>query len=113
MPNFDGRGPSGEGPMAGGVTGFCGGGGGRGGRNRSEGGGFAGRGGGCRGCKNGFSGAGRSGSGFSRGPQRSDQGLAPDFESPNDLETLKAGAGYFEKILGMIRRQIQWLESGT
>ncbi|MDR3567384.1 MAG: DUF5320 domain-containing protein [Syntrophobacteraceae bacterium] len=114
MPGFDRSGPNGAGPMTGGVRGSCGGLGGRGVRNRSEGGGvLTGRGGGGRGCKNRFFSTAASGLGFSRGPQTFEQGFGGDVESVTHLETLKKRAGYFEKILDGIKRQIQRLESGT
>ncbi|SPJ14339.1 hypothetical protein SBDP2_1560007 [Syntrophobacter sp. SbD2] len=42
-----------------------------------------------------------------------DLASALDLEPEPQLETLKARAGYFEKVLEGIKRRIQKLESGT
>ncbi len=114
MPGFDGSGPRGAGPMTGAMRGACTGFGGRGAVNGFSNEGFPGRGGGGgRGWKNRFfsNGIGRQrrSPGFGFGP---DAASALDVESETGLDTLKAMAGYFEKILDGIRRRIQKLDQG-
>ncbi|MGC8493567.1 MAG: DUF5320 domain-containing protein [Syntrophobacteraceae bacterium] len=116
MPGFDRTGPSGAGPMTGGMRGFCTESGRRGAGNRSANPGLRGRG---RGCRNRFFATGLTGwqrsaeSGVRGGLRGFAQGLDLDIGFEADLDTLRARAGYFEKILDRIRRSIQRLESGT
>jgi hypothetical protein len=106
MPGFDRTGPSGAGPMTGGARGACTGFGRRGAGNRVANVGFTGGGGGGRGRRNRFARLGF-------GPQTFEPGPALDAQPVNQLETLKASAGYFERILEGIRQRIQKLESGA
>ncbi|MDA8305464.1 MAG: DUF5320 domain-containing protein [Deltaproteobacteria bacterium] len=98
MPGFDRTGPSGAGPMTGGMRGVCTGFGRRGA-------------GGGRGWRNRFFSTGLTG--WQRGFRGFDPDLDVDLGPETQLETLKARAGYFEKILDGIKQRIQKLESGT
>ena len=111
MPGFDRTGPSGAGPMTGGMRGVCTGFGRRGAGNRLANVGFVGRGGGGRGWRNRFFSTGLTG--WQRGFRGFDPDLDLDLGPETQLETLKARAGYFEKILDGIKQRIQKLESGT
>lgn len=120
MPRGDRTGPTGVGPGTGRMKGFCMGFGSAGALKRSQG--FASTGGGGRGggqgrrnrfLNTGLTGWQRSaGFGLGRGARELvDPGSG--FEPEPQLETLKAQAGYFEKVLEGIKRRIQKLESGT
>ncbi len=120
MPRGDRTGPTGAGPRTGRMRGFCMGFGIPGTFNRPRGIAFAGRGGGGRGWRNRFFDTGLTGwqrsAGFApwRGPREFvDPGSSFDFEPESQLETLKAQAGYLEKILEGIKRRIQKLGPGT
>lgn len=119
MPGFDKTGPGGAGPMTGGKRGFCAGSYGGETRNRPESFGFMGGGRGGRGRRNRFFSTGLTGwqrsggSGFGRGSYGAAPGSDFDIQPEAPLETLKAQAGYFEKLLDGIKRRIQKLESGA
>jgi hypothetical protein len=118
MPGFDRTGPGGAGPMTGGMRGFCTGFGGRRALNRFGDFGFMGSGGGGRGWRNRFFSTGLTGWQRSMG-FGSMRGAGEFFDPSSDvepetqLETLKAQAGYFQKILAGIKRRIEKLQSGT
>ena len=118
MPRGDRTGPTGVGPGTGRMKGFCMGFGSSGTLNSSQNSAYPGRGGGSRGWRNRFFNAGLTGwrrsAGF--GPRQdtgefADPGLG--FEPEPQLETLKAQAGYLEKVLEGIKRRIQKMQSGT
>ncbi len=122
MPRGDRTGPTGAGPGTSRMKGFCMGFGNPGTLNRSQD--FASRGrgggGGGQGRRNRFLNTGltgwqrSAGFGFGRGTcEFVDPGSALDLEPEPQLETLKARAGYFEKVLEGIKRRIQKLESKT
>ncbi len=120
MPRGDRTGPTGASPGTGRMKGFCMGFGSPGTFNRSQdfaspGGGGAGRGRCNRFFDTGLTGRQRSaGLGFGRGPRGFvNPGSALDLEPETQLETLKAQAGYFERVLEGIKRRIQKLESGA
>ncbi|MFZ0930600.1 MAG: DUF5320 domain-containing protein [Syntrophobacteraceae bacterium] len=118
MPRGDRTGPTRAGPGTGRMKGFCMGFGSPGTLNRSQDFASPGRGGGGQGRRNRFLNTGltgwqcSAGFGFGRGTQELvDPGSG--FMPEDQLETLKARAGYFEKVLEGIKRRIQKLESGT
>ncbi len=118
MPRGDRTGPSGAGSGTSKMKGSCTGFGNPGTLNRSQDFVSPGRGGQGR-CNRflntGLTGWQRStGFGFGRRTRELvDPASALDLEPEPQLETLKARAGYFEKVLEGIKRRIQKLESGT
>lgn len=121
MPEYDRRGPRGEGPLTGRGLGRCGGsppdswwrGRGRGGRfGRGGGRGF----GGGRGLRGGRGGGGRRGGGFGRGrgpwwwdePEWADE--APPLEPDDELALLRRDQDYFQHALKAIRDRIAALQ---
>ncbi|MGO8945913.1 MAG: DUF5320 domain-containing protein [Syntrophobacteraceae bacterium] len=120
MPRGDRTGPTGAGPGTGRMKGFCMGFSIPGTFNCSQDFVSPGRGGGGQRRRNRFFNTGLTGwqrlagFGFGRGTREFiDPGSALDLEPGPQLETLKARAGYFEKVLEGIKRRIQKLESGT
>lgn len=120
MPRGDRTGPTGVGPGTGRMRGLCMGFGSPGTLNRSQDFASPGRGSGGRGRRNRFFATGLTGwqrsaeFGPGRGPREFvDPGSNFDYEPGPQMETLRAQAGYFEKILEGIKRRIQKLESGT
>ncbi|MGC9194114.1 MAG: DUF5320 domain-containing protein [Syntrophobacteraceae bacterium] len=117
MPGFDRTGPSGRGPMTGGMRGACTG-FGRGGRGFGNVGLMAGTGRG-RGWRNRFFSTGLTGRQspegmvFDRGPQRSDADYDLESDPQTHLDSLKARAGYLEKALEGIKKSIEKLQSGS
>lgn len=118
MPGFDRTGPSGRGPMTGGMRGACTGFGRGGGRGFADVGSMAGTGRG-RGWRNRFLSTGltgrqcRAGSGLGGGPQRNDADWDLESAPQTQLDSLKARAGYLEKALDGIRKSIEKLQSGS
>ncbi len=119
MPGGDATGPTGAGPRTGRIKGFCMGFGIPGTFNRSQNFASPGRGGGGQGRRNRFLHTGPTGwqrspgFGFGGGTREFvDLASALDLEPEPQLETLKARAGYFEKVLEVIKRRIEEMESG-